>query len=129
MYLLDRIFSLHFCLSCLKCLYSSVTMFSTRKLICLLIISYLLLMFHVSYHLFKYVRYISCTSYLIISLYRFPSWFIVYTDAVILEGGVVFVSVQFSSVALPDLSCQTLPDPGALIVGILVEASIRVKLR
>ena len=79
-------------------------------------------MFYVSYHLFKYVSY---TSYLIISLYRFPSWFIVYTDAVILEGEVVFVSVQFSSVAE---SCPTLCDRGALIVGILVEASIRVKL-
>ena len=100
-------------------------MFSTRKLIFCLIISYLLLMFYVSYHLFKYVRYISYTSYLIISLYRFPSWFIVYTDAVILEGEVVFVSVQFSSVAE---SCPTLCDRGALIVGILVEASIRVKL-
>ena len=65
-------------------------MFSTRKLICLLIISYLLLMSYVSYHLFKYVRYISCTSHLIISLYRFPSWFIIHADAVILEGEVVF---------------------------------------
>ena len=93
-YLIGHIFSLHLCLSCLKFLYSSipvVMMFSTRKLICLLIISYLLLMFYVSYHLFECVKYVFCTLYLIISFYRFPTSFIVYADATILEGEVVFV--------------------------------------
>lgn len=91
-------------------------MFSTRKLICLLIISYLLLMSYASYHLFKYVRYISCTSYLIISLCRFPSWFIVYADAVILEGEAVFARRG------------GIKEEVFLLQGIFVEASVRVKL-
>ena len=44
----------------------------------------------------KYAKYISCTLYLIISLYKFPSWFIVYAGAVILEGEFVFDQEGFN---------------------------------